>query len=82
MKIKAKLFLGVGVLFAMIVLLMTISIFFINRLSSDTKNILVANYNTLDYSRRMQMALDDGISRPENEKSFLDNLKQQQKKHY
>ncbi len=79
MKIKAKLFLGVGVLFAMIVLLMTLSIFFINRLSSDTKNILVANYNTLDYSRRMQMALDDGISNPENEKSFLDNLQQQQK---
>lgn len=79
MKIKAKLFLGVGLLFAMIVLLMTLSIFFINRLSSDTKNILVANYNTLDYSRRMQMALDDGISSPENEKSFLNNLKQQQK---
>lgn len=79
MKIKAKLFLGVGVLFTMIVLLMALSIFFINRLSSDTKNILVANYNTLDYSRRMQMALDDGILNPENEKSFLDNLRQQQK---
>lgn len=79
MKIKAKLFLGVGVLFTMIVLLMALSIFFINRLSSDTKNILVANYNTLDYSRRMQMALDDGILNPENEKSFIDNLRQQQK---
>lgn len=79
MKIKAKLFLGVGILFTMIVLLMALSIFFINRLSSDTKNILVANYNTLDYSRRMQMALDDGILNPENEKSFIDNLRQQQK---
>lgn len=79
MKIKAKLFLGIGVLFTMIVLLMGLSIFFINSLSSDTKNILVANYNTLDYSRKMQIALDDGVTNAFNEKLFSDNLLQQQK---
>lgn len=53
MKIKAKLFLGVGSLFAMIVILTAIGGIYITRLSNDTKNILTANYNTLDYSRQM-----------------------------
>ena len=61
MKIKAKLMLGIGLLFAMIALLTILSSFFINQLSGDTKNILVANYNSLDYSRKMQMALNEGV---------------------
>jgi signal transduction histidine kinase len=79
MKIKQKLQLGMGLLFAMILLLASLSIFFINRLSSDTKNILVANYNTLDYSRKMQMALDNDIRLPENQRLFSDNLASQQR---
>lgn len=79
MKIKQKLQLGMGLLFAMILLLASLSIFYINRLSNDTKNILVANYNTLDYSRKMQMALDHNILLPENQQLFADNLVLQQK---
>ncbi len=79
MKIKLKLFLGIGLLFAMIILLMALSSLFIHKLSGDTKNILVANYNTLDYSRKMNIALDQDITRPDNQKLFSDNLALQEK---
>lgn len=78
MKIKSKLLLGIGLLFAMIVLLTALSVFFINKLSGDTKNILVANYNTLDYSRKMMIALNNGIANFEQSKSFEENLNKQQ----
>jgi two-component system, NtrC family, sensor histidine kinase KinB len=78
MKIKAKLVLGIGVLFSMIVLLTGMSGLFIYRLSRDTKNILVANYNTLDYSRKMLIALNNGISGKEQTTLFETNLAKQQ----
>lgn len=78
MKIKAKLFLGIGLLFAMIVLLGAIGGIYINKLSDDTKNILVANYNSIDYSRQMLIALnEDGLSTLSVAK-FETNLKKQQ----
>lgn len=78
MKIKAKLFLGIGLLFAMIVLLGAIGGIYINKLSDDTKNILVANYNSIDYSRQMLIALnEDGLSTSSVTK-FETNLKKQQ----
>lgn len=78
MKIKAKLFLGIGLLFAMIVLLGAIGGIYINKLSDDTKNILVANYNSIDYSRQMLIALnEDGLSTSSVAK-FETNLKKQQ----
>lgn len=79
MKIKQKLQLGMGLLFAMILLLASISIVYITQLSNDTKNILVDNYNTLDYSRKMQMALDNNIYLPKNQAVFANNLALQQK---
>ena len=78
MKIKAKLILGIGLLFAMIVLLTALGSIYINKLSADTKNILVANYNSIDYSRQMLIALnEDGFSNVSIAK-FEDNLKKQQ----
>lgn len=74
MKIKIKLFLGIGLLFVMIVLLTALSNIFINKLSNDTNNILVANYNTLDYSRNMLIALNSGVSDKKNSKLFQENL--------
>lgn len=58
MKIKAKLTFGVGLLFALIILLSVVSIGYVNRLKKDTENILTANYNTLQYSRNMLISLD------------------------
>jgi NtrC-family two-component system sensor histidine kinase KinB len=79
MKIKAKLRLGIGILFFMIALLIVISSVSINRLSNDTKNILVDNYNTLDYSRQMLSALNKDIRKPENKLIFENNLQLQKK---
>lgn len=59
MKIKAKLTFGVGLLFILIVALAVISGWYVNQLKRDTNNILVANYNTLLYSRNMLLALED-----------------------
>lgn len=79
MKTKSKLSIGIGLLFVMIILLTTLSIFYINKLSNDSKNILVANYNTIDYCRKMEIALNDGIEIPNNKKLFLNSLQLQQK---
>ena len=78
MKIKTKLSLSVGLLFLLIVLLAAIGIRHINKLSDDTKNILVANYNTLDYSRKMMIALDGDLSQGQTIKLFESNLEKQQ----
>lgn len=79
MRIKYKLQLGIGLLFAMILVISSLSVYFLQKLSIDTKNILVANYNTLDYSRKMQIALDNDIRLPDNKKLFDNNLLLQQK---
>lgn len=78
MKIKTKLLSSVGLLFAMIVTLTVLSVFYINKLSNDTKNILVANYNTIDYSRNMLIAINDDISSSKNINFFEKNLIAQQ----
>ncbi|KFC19576.1 ATP-binding protein [Chryseobacterium sp. FH1] len=59
MKIKTKLNAGVGLLFLMIIVLSVLSGWYINQLKKDTNNILVANYNTLQYSRNMLLALEE-----------------------
>ena len=79
MKIKAKLFLGIGSLFVMIVLLTALGSIYINKLSADTKNILVANYNSIDYSRQMLIAMNAEDFNTEGIGAFEANLKKQQK---
>lgn len=78
MKIKTKLILGVGLLFAMIALLTVLSTFNINKLSTDSGNILADNYNSIDYCRQMMNALNTGITTPEAQKIFKENLEKQQ----
>ncbi|WP_292010299.1 ATP-binding protein [Chryseobacterium sp.] len=58
MKLKTKLTLGVGLLFLLIVLLSVIGSVYINKLKSDTEKILIANYNSLEFSQNMLLALD------------------------
>ena len=79
MKIKVKLTLGVGLLFLFIILLSALSSYYINALNKDTQNILVANYNTLNYSRNMLIALDEDFSNPVAINKFAENLFKQQK---
>ncbi|NCU06068.1 MAG: HAMP domain-containing protein [Chitinophagaceae bacterium] len=79
MKIKVKLYLGLGLLFAMILFMTIFSAVYINKLRNQTRNILVANYNTLDYSRKMEIALNNNIHLAENSQLFRTNLLLQQK---
>ncbi|WP_222167122.1 sensor histidine kinase [Edaphocola aurantiacus] len=58
MNIKTKLLSGVGLLFALILILAATSVYYVNALKRDTHNILVDNYNTLEYGRSMLLAID------------------------
>ncbi|MBI1782410.1 MAG: HAMP domain-containing protein [Sphingobacteriales bacterium] len=78
MKIKTKLLLGVGLLFAMVIAITIVSALLINRLTDDTKKILVANYNSIDYSRIMLHAFNNDTIDIAEQKIFADNLKKQQ----
>ncbi len=78
MKIKVKLRLGVGLLFIFIMLLSVLGTVYINALNKDTQNILVANYNTLDYSREMLMALDNDMTSTATINKFAGNLSKQE----
>ena len=77
MKIKTKLSLSIGLLFALIALLTILSSIFINKLSNDSKNILVANYNTIDYCRKMEIALNKDIRDSIVKNEFIQNLTKQ-----
>lgn len=77
MKIKYKLISGVGLLFAFIILLAAMSIIYINALKKDTNNILVANYNTLEYSRNMLLALENISTDATAISNFEQNLNKQ-----
>lgn len=79
MKIKTKLNAGVGLLFLMILILSVLSGWYINQLKKDTNNILVANYNTLQYSRNMLLALEEINSDPLAFQSFEKHLDKQKK---
>lgn len=78
MKTKTKLNLGVGSLFVMIILLSLVGAFYIFTIKEDTENILKANYNTLEYSRNMLLALDQiGTNEQQAIKNFESNLAKQ-----
>ncbi len=78
MKIKTKLNLGVGLLFGLILLLLGVSSYYVFAIKKDTENILKANYNTLEYSRNLLLALDK-ISSDEDSAAalFSANLEKQ-----
>lgn len=77
MRIKTKLTFGVGSLFLMIVLLVVVSGWYVNQLKRDTNNILVANYNTLQYARNMLLALEEYHVDPAAIHDFKENLEKQ-----
>jgi PAS domain S-box-containing protein len=79
MKIKAKLNIGVGLLFLMILVLSVLSGWYINQLKKDTNNILNANYNTLQYSRNMLLSLEEINSDPLAFSVFEKQLEKQKK---
>lgn len=78
MKIKVKLTLGIGLLFLMIVILGIASIVRLTSLAANTKNILAANYNSLEYSRLMLKSLDEIATEKKALEKFEVNLRKQQ----
>ena len=61
LRIKTKLILGLGFLFSVILLLVALGTFYLNRLSSDSTAILKDNYETLEYVQEMTQALDSDL---------------------
>jgi two-component system, NtrC family, sensor histidine kinase KinB len=78
MKIKTKLTLWVSFLFFLIILLITVGVRYTNRLADDSANILAANYNTIDYARKMLVALDQIPVTDSAIQFFQENLTKQQ----
>jgi len=67
MKLKAKLTLGIGFLFIVILVFGILGIVSISKLSSDADKILKNNYKTLVFNNNMLKALDE---LPKNKKAF------------
>ncbi len=76
MSIKPKLRLSLGLLFVLILLQSLVASRNVYKLKDETANILADNYNTLEYSRNMMLALDD-IQKPSAQASFEHNLQKQ-----
>lgn len=79
MKIKTKLTLAVGILFLFIALLSALAIRQVHLLSRDTKNILQANYISLDYTRNMHKMIDKPEITKEDFTEFETLLQKQNK---
>lgn len=83
MKIKTKIFLGLGFLFTLILLLAGLGAYYANRLAIETREILKNNYETLEYAQNMLQATDafllsDSLQYQEALKTFETNLHLQQ----
>ncbi|HBS89037.1 MAG: PAS domain-containing sensor histidine kinase [Bacteroidetes bacterium GWF2_38_335] len=78
MKIKAKLYLAIGIFNLLILVLAIVGTISIQSMKSDTDSILKANYSTLDYCRNMLNALDSGLTNEKNLTEFQNWLDKQQ----
>lgn len=58
MKLKGKIALALSFLFAAIVALVVLSMYYLNELSNDTENILKANYESLQYTKAILEGVD------------------------
>ncbi len=75
-KLKTKITLGVVFLFALLVLVGSISFFYLNKTISNQHDILKDNYETIDFTKNMLQALDQWTGDAE---VFEQNLKGQEK---
>jgi len=79
MHVKTKLSLGLTFFFIMLVLTGGVGLFSINRLSDESRNILKANYESVEYAENMQQALDAyEVKDPGAIDKFEKNLKAQE----
>lgn len=78
MNIKSRLTLGIGFLFLMIAGIGALSIVYLYQLKADTREILTANYNSVDYARQMMQAINQEPLQPEMLQLFEGNLHKQE----
>ncbi len=78
MKIKTKLTLGIGLLFAAIVVLISIGMKYTDALAADSEKILKDNYNSLEYIRNILKALDETNANPRKFVIIEENLLKQE----
>jgi NtrC-family two-component system sensor histidine kinase KinB len=80
-KLKTKVGLGGSFLFALLLLVGIVSFIYFNRITSEAKDILKDNYETLSYTRQMMKELDELTTADSTiaSKSFEQNLQQQEK---
>ena len=80
MTIKNKLRAGFSFLFLLAFICCGLSIYYLNRLSADARNILKDNYKTVQYTKNMGVALDagDGVLTATQVKIIEDNLVKQE----
>jgi len=80
MTIKNKLRLGFSFLFLLAFICCGLSIYYLNRLSDDAKNILKDNYKTVQYMKNIGVAIDAarGALNKEEIKVIEDNLVKQE----
>jgi signal transduction histidine kinase len=76
--LKSKLAVGLTFLFVAILTLGVVSIYYINKLSSDSEAILKDNYNSLIYANSMLKALDEMPKTPSAISDFENTLKKQE----
>src|SRR5215217_4887376 len=62
MKVKNKLRLGFGFLFAVVLFFGMVSMFYLNQISNNAKVILKDNYESLNYCREMRTVLDENAT--------------------
>ncbi|HOY97138.1 MAG TPA: ATP-binding protein [Catalimonadaceae bacterium] len=77
MKIKFKLNLVLGLLFGLTLLLSAVCLVYVSILKSDTEKILADNYISLEYGKKMLLALEENT--PESLKELEANLRLQEK---
>ena len=78
MKIKTKLTYGIGILFILILMLGVVAGKYITDMSTDTRNILADNYQSLSYARQMLYSLEKKGKDTAAVNVFIDNLRKQQ----
>ena len=79
MKLKAKLTVGIGFLFIVILVFGILGIVSISKLSNDADKILKNNYETLVYNNNMLKALDELPNSQQAYADFETNLENQEK---
>lgn len=79
LRLKTKITLGVLFLYIMLLIVSVLGYYYLNRLTNKAKIILKDNYESLEYSKNMLVALEDlPLHRAQALQQFSTNLKRQQ----